>query len=145
MKKLVNKIFSIQLIKYGLVGATATGTDFLILYFLVEYVHLYYLAAAVISIAIVFIASYSANKYWTFSNRENHYWRQMGQYLLAHLLGIGLSLTILHSLVEFGGLWFIFAKVFATAVAAITNFLLVKLWVFNNNNIKFFDLPKTKN
>ncbi len=141
---MIKKIFSAQLIKYGLVGAAATGTDFLILYFLVEYAHLYYLAAAAISIVLVFVASFTANKYWTFSNRENRYFRQMGQYLLAHLLGIGLSLTILHSLVEYLGLWYIFAKVFATAVAAITNFLLVKLWVFKNNT-NIFDLSKTKN
>lgn len=124
--------FSKQFFKYVLVGFLATGLDFLILYLLVEYGHLFYLLAAIISIAIVFWIGFNLNKYWTFKNPENNYWSQLFKYLLTHSVGIGISLGVLTFLVEIFDMWYLLAKVFATAAALIWNFLVTKKWVFKD-------------
>lgn len=127
---MIRKIVSAQFVKYVIVGGTGTGLDFCFLYILVEYLHLQYLIAAAISISIIFFGCFTANKYWTFEDKESGYFQQMFQYLLVHLVGLGLSLVILYSLVEYLGLWYIFAKVFATLAAFLWNFFIARYFIF---------------
>ena len=126
-----NYFLSKQFLKYVIVGLLGTGLDFLILFLLVEHLHLFYLLAALISILIVFWISFSLNKYWTFSKKEGNYFRQMLKYLLAHSVGIGINLAILTILVEIFGFWYILAKVIATTAVLAWNFLVTKKWVFD--------------
>jgi len=126
LKKIINKQFA----KYVAVGAFATGLDFGILYFLVEFGHIFYLVSAIISMAIVLWVSFSLNKFWTFQNFEKKYFQQFTKYLVSHLLALAVSLTILSILVQVFHFWYLFAKVFATAGAAITNFLLIQKFIF---------------
>lgn len=130
VKSLVQNFFTWQFIKYVVVGFLGTALDFSLLYILVEFGHLWYFSAAFISISIVLWISFSLNKYWTFKNYEKKYFVQLGKYLLSHLLALGLSLSILAILVEIFQFWYILAKFFATVVAAITNFLMVKKYIF---------------
>ena len=127
---MIKHFVSKQFIKYVLIGILGTGLDFLLLYSLVEFFHLHYVLAAIISVAIVVWLSFSLNKYWTFANHEKKYLFQLGKYILSHSLAYGLNLLILIILVEIFGLWYILAKAFATIISAICNFLLTKKWVF---------------
>jgi len=126
LKSLVSK----QFIKYATVGLLTTGLDFLFLYTLVEFVHLFYLLAAFFSIAVILWLSFTLNKYWTFGNLEKKYFQQFIKYAVSHAVALGINLAVLAFLVEIFHFWYIFAKVFATGVAAITNFLLVKKYIF---------------
>ena len=126
LKTLISK----QFLKYIIVGFIGTGLDFTILYIGVEFFHFFYFYAAIISIMIVVIISFSLNKYWTFRNYAKGYFIQLGKYIIAHGIGIGINIGILTLLVEVFDVWYILAKVFATAVSAIINFLLVKKLIF---------------
>lgn len=130
LKKLINKQFA----KYVSVGFVCTALDFALLYLLVEFGHLFYLLAAICSMAVVLWVSFSLNKFWTFQNFEKKYFQQFGKYLMSHLLALGIALTILTILVQFLGFWYLFAKVFATGGAAITNFLLIQKFIFTPKN-----------
>jgi putative flippase GtrA len=129
LKTLINKQFA----KYVSVGLVATALDFGILYLLVEYGHLFYLLAAVISVSIVLWISFTLNKYWTFENFEKKYFQQFLKYCISHAIALAVSLAILAFLVQVFHLWYLFAKVFATVGAAITNFLLVKNFIFSRS------------
>ncbi len=136
---MINYFFSKQFLKYIVIGFLGTGLDFLLLYSLVEYFHLNYVLAAICSVAIVIGLSFTLNKYWTFANYEKKYFSQLGKYVFSHSFAYGLNLLILVILVEIFGLWYLLAKVFATAISAIVNFLLSKKWVFGktSNNFDF--------
>lgn len=123
-------IFSAQFIKYAVVGLLATGLDFLFLYSLVEFLHLFYLLAAFFSMTVIIWISFSLNKYWTFQNREKKYFHQFLKYAVSHVISLVIALAVLAILVQFFGLWYIYAKLFATIAAAITNFLIVKSFIF---------------
>lgn len=126
-------LFSKQFIKYALVGSLATGLDFLFLYSLVEFFHLFYLLAAFLSMAVILWISFTLNKYWTFANYEKKYFPQFLKYCLSHVVALTVNLAILAFLVQFFHLWYLFAKIFATVGAAVTNFLLVKNYIFLDN------------
>lgn len=107
-----------------------TALDFGILYALVEYVHIYYLVSATLSVCIVIWISFSLNKYWTFKDGRKKYFQQLLKYAVSHFIALAVALAVLATLVEVVGLWYIYAKFFATVVAAITNFLIVKSYIF---------------
>lgn len=130
------KFLNVQFAKYVTVGFIATTLDFGLLYLFVEFGHLFYLAAAICSIAIVLWISFSLNKFWTFQNFEKRYFQQFGKYIVSHLLALGVALIILTILVQFFGLWYLFAKVFATGGAAIVNFLLIQKFIFKRSEEK---------
>ncbi len=124
------KLFNKQFAKYVSVGLLSTALDFGLLYLLVEFGHLFYLLAAICSMAIVLWVSFSLNKFWTFENFEKKYFQQFSKYLVSHLLALMVALIILSTLVQFFHLWYLFAKVFATIGAAIINFLLIQKFIF---------------
>lgn len=128
---MIKTLFSKQFFKYAIVGGIATGLDFVFLYTLVEYGHLFYFYSALISSAVIIWFSFTLNKYWTFKNFEKKYFPQFVKYIASHLIALMLALTILTVLVEALHFWYLFAKVFATAGAAITNFLLAKKIIFS--------------
>lgn len=128
-----NKLFwrsGIQFIKYCLVGATGTGLDLLLLYLLVEYLHIFYLLAAAISTICAIVLNFTLNKYWTFKKRDGNYFAQLFQYAMAHAVGGGINLAVLTLLVEIFGIWYLIARLAATLVAVTWNFLATKKWVF---------------
>lgn len=123
-----------RFIKYILIGCLGTGLDFLILFVLVEFLHLFYLLAAAISIVIVVWLSFTLNKYWTFQDYQKKYFLQLGKYIAAHSVGVVISLGVLTLLVEVFDLWYILAKVFAAPAAIAWNFLVAKKWVFKERD-----------
>ena len=79
-KSLIKQFLSKQFLKYIIVGLIATLLDFSFLYLFVEYVHLHYFWAAIISVMIVLWFSFTINKYWTFKNLEKKYFQQFIKY-----------------------------------------------------------------
>lgn len=130
---MVKNLLRSQFIKYIIIGSLTTGLDFLFLYVLVEHFHLFYLASAIISIAVIFILSYSLNKYWTFCNQENKHFEQLTKYTLIHAIAWVINLVILTFLVEVFDMWYILAKVFATGAIIVWNYVFTKNWVFKQS------------
>ncbi len=131
MVELWRDIFSWKFIKYFVVGVLGVSLDFLILYLLVEYGHLYYLLAAIFSVSIVLWISFTLNKFWTFRNFEKKFFPQFAKYIITHALAMGVNLILLAFLVEIIHLWYIHGKIIATIVSATTNFLLTRRFVFH--------------
>lgn len=128
--KIFKPLFSRHFIKYVIVGFFATSLDFAFLYCLVEFGHLHYLLSAIISISVILWISFTLNKFWTFGNREKNFFKQFAKYILSHAVALSISLFILTTLVEVFHFWYLFAKFFGTVVAACTNFLLVRRYIF---------------
>lgn len=131
---MIKNFLSKQFLRYLVIGFSGTGLDFLLIYVFVEYFHLHYLISALISIALILFLSFSFNKYWTFENQEKKYFNQLLKYILASSVGWGINLIVLTILVEVFGMWYLLAKVFATAVALIWNFLIARNWVFKSKD-----------
>jgi dolichol-phosphate mannosyltransferase len=118
-----------QFIKFCVVGLIGTGVNLAILYFLVEFVNLWYIISATISFVIALTNNYILNRLWTFSSKEK-IMKQYVKFFVVSVLSLGINLSILYLLVEFAHIWYIFAQVIAIIVALWTNFLGSKLWVF---------------
>lgn len=133
MLKKINQQNIAQFLRYLIAGGTATAIDFIVLYIFVEFLSIWYILAATFSFIIALTISFFLNKFWTFKNGDKKISSQMVKFLIVNLIGLGINLIILYILVEFFFLWYLFAKVFATAVAVIWNFLGMRNLVFNNS------------
>lgn len=104
--------------------------DFAVLYSLTEFAGLWYFYSAAIAYICAIVPHYTLNKYWNFKNRSKRVFSQFGLFVLFSLIGLGFNQIILISLVEFLGLWYIFAKVVAVLIVLMYNFLINKKITF---------------
>lgn len=122
-----------QFLKFCVVGGLGTIVNLAILYGLVEFVKLWYVFGAAIAFVIAATHNYILNKIWTFKDRrtgKTFIAKQWTQFFVISIFSLGINLAVLYGLVEFFGLWYIFAQLIAIFVALFSNFLGNKYWTF---------------
>ena len=150
--RLIEWLKSFRYIKFGLVGASGTVVNMLVLYLGQEYLfagiadsrqRLY--ASLALAIAVATINNFTWNRLWTWADRvrvaRDHHRQlektrfavlvgQFGRYTLASWLGIGLqyglTLWLSHSL------HYLLANVIAIVAASVSNFLANDYWTFGH-------------
>ncbi len=111
-----------QLWRYGLVGLSSAIIDFGILYLLTEALGFHYLWSATISFIVAASYNYYLNKTWTFK-AGGKLSKQVSIFLLIAGSGVLLNNLILYLLVEQAHWWYIYAKIIATGIVTIGNFI----------------------
>lgn len=116
-----------RLLRFALVGGTATLLQFLLLALFVELLHTAEVAASAASFALSAGFNYWLNYHFTFSSRKSHA-QTLPRFVLVALLGLGVNtasfaalLTVLHYLA---------AQVVATGVTLLCNFTLHQYWIY---------------
>ncbi|MEA2089051.1 MAG: GtrA family protein [Patescibacteria group bacterium] len=135
-----NKLF----VKYCVVGGTAAAVDFSILFILTDFLNVYYLISATISFIVSALTNYSLNRSWTFrSNGKKR--KQLPIFFTIATIGLILNNSIMYFSVEVLAVWYIWAKVVATGIVLIWNFIGNKYLTFNKKfNEKFYNSPFEK-
>ncbi|MFZ1801398.1 MAG: GtrA family protein [Candidatus Saccharimonas aalborgensis] len=130
-----------QVGRFGLVGAINTALDIGILFVLKSLgVPVGY--ANIISTSIAFCFSFFANKRYTFNGREGNVVRQMTLFIVVTLFGLWVLQTLIIQsstplLLMFGyesSFTLLIAKLLATIVSSIWNYLLYRSIVFRPTN-----------
>ena len=114
---------SIQMFKYALVGGAAFLLDFSMLFFLTEYIHLYYILSATAAFVAGLLCNYLLSVYWVFDERALS--NRLAEFLVFSLIGVvGLLLNdgLIWSLTEMGGMHYLASKVLAAVVIFFWNF-----------------------
>jgi dolichol-phosphate mannosyltransferase len=150
--RLIDWLKSFRYIKFGLVGASGTVVNMVVLYLAQEHLfaaivdtrqRLY--ASLALAIAVATVNNFTWNRLWTWADRvraaHDHHQQleharfsvlagQFGRYTLASWLGIGLqyglTLWLSHSL------HYLLANVIAIVVASVINFLANDRWTFGH-------------
>jgi len=121
-----------QFIKFSIVGTTAAIINFSFFYFLQRWFGLWYLHASVVGFLVSVVFNFSANKLWTFRNREtgHHVWRQLFRFSLVMVTGLTINSVIIYGLTERAGLDSNLSWLFATLAVTVWNFSLNRFWTF---------------
>ena len=135
-KKLIYKykIF----VKYCIVGGTAAIVDFGVLFILTELFGVYYLYSATVSFILAALTNYSLNRRWTFRSSGKKRKQvpiffaiaTMGLLINNSIMFVGVEKFLLKDL-HYG---YLLAKVVATGLVLIWNFLGNKYITFNDRN-----------
>ena len=131
-----------QVLRFGLVGTISTVIDFGIL-FLLKSIGLPIISANIISTGIAFVFSFFANKKYTFKSHGGNLVREIVLFTVVTLFGLwvlqslvihGISPYIL-SYVPDQNIALLIAKLFATGVSLVWNYVLYSLVVFRKKPV----------
>lgn len=110
------------MIKYATIGVGATLIDFTVYLLLTDYAHLYYVLASGISFTLASFFNFGFNRFWTFKS-NGHIAKEYVLFLLVALTGLAINSLSLFAIVELFKVHDILAKVLATALSTIGNFI----------------------
>lgn len=123
MKKLIA-----QIMKFGIVGVLATLIDYIVLWILTEYAGLYYLASAAISFSVSVIFNYICSMRYVFVRKENADRRkEFVIFLVLSIIGLGMNQLLMWIGTDVLEIYYLIAKLFATALVMVYNFITRKL------------------
>jgi putative flippase GtrA len=116
------------LVRFGLVGALATGIQYLVLVVLVRGAGMWPPAASAVGFVISAVANYLLNYHFTFRSQQQHGAAAV-KFLTLATVGLVLNAVLMQVLVDAG--WhYLLAQVCVTAVVFLWNFVGNSLWTF---------------
>ena len=121
-----------QFIKFAIVGSTSAVINFAFFYSLKRWFGVWYLHASIIGFLVSVIFNFSANKLWTFRNRDlgRSAWRQVWRFSLVMVTGLTINSSIIYGLTDGASLDPNLSWLFATLAVTGWNFSLNRFWTF---------------
>ncbi|MDD3048479.1 MAG: GtrA family protein [Bacilli bacterium] len=123
----MNKLLK-QILKFGVVGGIAFLIDYSLLYIFTEVFGIYYLISAVLSFIISLIFNYIASIKWVFDAKKQTI-KDIIIFVILSVIGLGINQLIMYVFVEKLLIYYMFTKLFATAVVMIYNFITRKIFI----------------
>ncbi len=119
-----------QFIKFAIVGAIGTVVDVTILVFLREVVGLNVYIANFFSFTAAVLNNFNLNSRWTFGDQEKQPTRQLVQFFIVSVIGLGLSQALLFFFYDVVGLHYLIAKCLGILIVLFWNFFANRFWTF---------------
>lgn len=121
----------LQLVRFGVVGASGYVVNLAVFALLVHGVGLHYTLAAVGAFVVALTNNFIWNRLWTFRASDGHAGFQAARFCVVSLVAFGFNLAVLYVLVEGVGMSEVPAQALAIAAATPLNFIGNKLWSFS--------------
>lgn len=117
-----------QIWKFGLVGGISSLTDYAVLVFCVEALKFHYLFSGFLSFTVSVAVSYPLSMRYVFHTQSSLDKRQeFVAFVLLSSFGLVFNEAVLAACTEIAGMHYLVAKVLATAVVMIYNFISKKI------------------
>ena len=120
----------IQIFKFGSVGGVAFLIDFIFLYLFKEFCHFPVVLANTLSFCISVIYNYTASVKWVFDvNKEKNAKKQFVIFIIFSVIGLLINDLIMWVSVDFMHIYYLLAKIIATFVVMVFNFITRKMFL----------------
>lgn len=119
--------------KYIIVGIIGTLIDMLVLVLLVEVFACPILWAATIAFVFAATNNFIFNKWWTFKDDSKYIAHQYTKFLIVSVVGLLMTVTLMHVFVGVIGIWYIIAKALTSLLVLVWNFFANKQWTFKEH------------
>jgi putative flippase GtrA len=120
----------VQLVKFGLIGASGYAINLSVFAALVEVAALHHAIAAVAAFCVAVSNNFHWNREWTFRGSDGHAGFQAARFFAVSVAALGINLAVLQLLVAAVGVDALPAQAIAVATAMPFNFVGNKLWTF---------------
>ncbi len=124
--------FAKQAAKYYAVGASGVLVNLGLLFYLTEYVGLWYFLSYTLAISASITSNFILNKFWTFRDSINSQ-RTIVMYVKfasVSFLGMGIQLGSVYFLVESLSIYYMLAALISISIAGAINFIINRSWTF---------------
>ena len=122
---------TLEILRFIVAGGIATGTNLGFLYILTRFFGFWYIFSAVIAYLVATLVSFTLQKFWTFSHRSlDRVNKEFAWYVLNNILCIAFDIVGLYILVEYFGMWYMFAQFILLALIALWNFFVFRFFIF---------------
>ena len=122
------------LVRYVFSGGTAAAIDVILLYILVTYLSVYYLAAATFAMTVSFIARFLLQKFVTFQDRNKEdEKRQFGYYTILYIFSLAATNALLYLFVEKLDLGVVASQIAAIFIIACASFFVYRMYIFTHS------------
>ena len=129
IKKLLNNKLIQQIIKFGIVGGLAFLIDYGIYVLLTEVFSVYYILASIISFTLSVIFNYILSIKWVFDVNKKQGIKEFITFIILSVIGLIINSIILYLTVELIHIHKLIAKIIATAVVMVYNFITRKIFI----------------
>lgn len=127
---MMKKLFE-QIIKFGLVGFLCFFIDYGIMVFLTEIVNINYLISSGISFTVSVIVNYVLSLTFVFDTKRGNKIKEFVIFVVLSVIGLGINQILMWCCVDVLGIFYMIAKIGATAVVMVYNFITRKLILEN--------------
>jgi putative flippase GtrA len=122
--------------KFALVGASGSAFNVALFWLLTEQLQLHYLVASALSFELAMFSNYLLNNNWTFADRKPGVFSLRGllSYQVVALGSLGVTLVVVHVLVDVGGFYPAAANLIGIVCASAWNFCFNCLWTWRSSH-----------
>ncbi len=124
--------FAKQAAKYYAVGASGVLVNLGLLFYLTEYVGLWYFLSYTLAISASITSNFILNKFWTFRDSINSQ-KTIVMYVKftsVSFLGMAIQLGSVYFLVESLSIYYMLAALISISIAGAINFIINRSWTF---------------
>lgn len=129
IRKYLNPVEWIRLIKFGATGILNTLIDYLLFALLAQVFMLDVYFSQVCGYFAGMLNSYLINRRWTFQTKQNFFSPQFLKFILSNLFVLAVSIFLLKVFLDIS-MPVLLAKLFTVCITMGINFLISRLWVF---------------
>lgn len=127
----VDRIFILKFLKFGVVGFSGMILDFGITYLLKEKAKLNKFLSNSAGFVVAATNNYIWNRLWTFHSSNRDIPVEYMSFLIISLVGLGINNLVLYLLTDKLKLNFYLSKLFAIAIVTVWNFMMNLIVTFN--------------
>ena len=124
--------FAKQAAKYYAVGASGVLVNLGLLFYLTEYVGLWYFLSYTLAISASITSNFILNKFWTFRDSINSQRTIViyAKFASVSFLGMAIQLGSVYFLVESLSVYYMLAALISISIAGAINFIINRSWTF---------------
>ena len=125
-------LFAKHAAKYYAVGASGVLVNLGLLYYLTEYVGLWYFLSYALAISVSITSNFVLNKFWTFidSIDSQRIIVMYVKFVSVSMLGMAVQLGSIYVLVESLIIYYMLAALISICIAGAINFIINRRWTF---------------
>jgi putative flippase GtrA len=120
----------LQLLQFGLVGASGYVVNLVVFAALTQLADLHHIPAAIGAFVVAVTNNFWWNRHWTFDAKHGHAGFQAARFFTVSVLALGVNLVALELLIR-GDTPELAAQALAVAIAMPFNFIGNKIWTFD--------------
>lgn len=125
----MNKLIE-QIMKFGVVGFLCFFIDYFVLFVVTEFLGIDYLISSAISFSVSVVINYILSIKFVFNTKKDaNKVKEFILFVVLSLVGLGINQIIMWFTVEKMAIYYMIAKIFATALVMVYNFITRKIFL----------------